>query len=456
MPEPQMDEPWLLLEKLWARGAAGEIEAFLARLPPSEVGRGLLRLTEEQRAGVLQALPADVAAHVLEQIPEFEAANVLETLAPAHAAAIVEELPSDERADILRDVEKGDAEAILERMSQPEAHETRALARYRDDVAGGLMITEHLSYPHTGTVGEVIRDLRVHADQYRGYDVQYAYVTGARDELVGVINVRELLLGGEGRRISELMIPDPVAVADTTPVDQLRDLFDRHHYLAIPVLDSAGRLLGVVRAADVEEAMRERVDSDYRASQGIVGGDELRTMPVWTRARRRLSWLSVNIVLNLIAASVIAFYQETLAAVIALAVFLPIISDMSGCSGNQAVAVSIRELSLGLLRPAELLRVWVSEMIVGLINGAVLGGLIAGVAWLWKGNALLGLVVGSALAGNTLVAVSIGGLVPLVLKRMGMDPALASGPILTTITDLCGFFFVLSFASAVLPYLARN
>jgi len=158
----------------------------------------------------------------------------------------------------------------------------------------------------------------------------------------------------------------------------------------------------------------------------------------------------VNILLNLMAASVIAFYQDTLSSVIALAVFLPIISDMSGCTGNQAVAVSMRELSLGIIKPGETFRVWFQEIRVGLINGVVLGILIGLAAFLWKGNIYLGLVVGGALAINTLVAVSIGGTVPLVLKKMNVDPALASGPILTTITDMIGFFLALAFATIAL------
>jgi magnesium transporter len=176
-------------------------------------------------------------------------------------------------------------------------------------------------------------------------------------------------------------------------------------------------------------------------------------MPLLHRSRRRLSWLSVNILLNVIAASVIAVHQETLAAVIALAVFLPIISDMSGCSGNQAVAVSMRELSLGLVKTSEVRRVWLKEISVGWINGLALGSLIAAVAWAWKGNLFLGFVVGAAMMLNTLVAVSIGGTVPLLLRRWGVDPALAAGPILTTVTDMCGFFLLLSIAGALLPLL---
>ena len=185
----------------------------------------------------------------------------------------------------------------------------------------------------------------------------------------------------------------------------------------------------------------------------IVGGEEFRTMPTLVRSKRRLAWLSVNIFLNVIAASVIAQFQDVLSAVIILAVFLPIISDMSGCSGNQAVAVSMRELSLGIIRPQDFYYVWRKEAAVGLINGLVLGLLIALVAWIWQGNGWLGLVVGFALSLNTLIAVSIGGTVPVILKSFKVDPAVASGPILTTITDMCGFFLLLGSASLMLPYL---
>ena len=173
-------------------------------------------------------------------------------------------------------------------------------------------------------------------------------------------------------------------------------------------------------------------------------------MPLWLRARRRLAWLSANIVLNIVAASVIAFHQETLEAVIALAVFLPIISDMSGCSGNQAVAVSMRELTMGITRAQDALRVLWKESLIGVVNGVALGVLIGSVAFLWKGNVYLSMVVGVALAANTLIAVCIGGTVPLVLNAFKADPALASGPILTTITDMCGFLIVLTLASALM------
>ena len=213
------------------------------------------------------------------------------------------------------------------------------------------------------------------------------------------------------------------------------------------------RLVGVVLPSAIDEAVNKQKTKTFLRLSGIIGGEEFRTMPLLLRSGRRLSWLSMNIVLNIIAASVIALYQDTLAAAITLAVFLPMVSDMSGCSGNQAVAVSMRELSLGLVRPGELLWVLAKEAKVGVINGLILGLILCGVALVWKGNPWLGLVVGSALAANTLVSVTLGGILPLVLKRFKLDPALVSSPLLTTVTDMCGFFFVLSFASLMLPKL---
>jgi magnesium transporter len=247
------------------------------------------------------------------------------------------------------------------------------------------------------------------------------------------------------------ILHEPISVRPEASQDELVDLFDEHPFLGIPVVDEAGFLLGVVSRIEVAEAELERAEHESLSRQQV--GDELRSMPTWLRSRRRLAWLSSNIVLNIIAASVISAYEETLAAVIAIAVFLPMVSDMSGCSGNQAVGVSMRELSLGLTRPVDLFHVLKKEFGVGVINGIVLGILIGIVAWVWKDNAFLGLVIGLALASNTLIAVSIGGTVPLILKNFGIDPAVASGPLLTTVTDMAGFFLVLSLATLFMPQL---
>jgi magnesium transporter len=453
MEQQDAQRPWEELELLVEEADTDQLEGFLESLPANETARAVTRLSDEDQSRLLTTISPESAADVVEQIPEAHAIDLMGRLEPVAAAAIVHELPSDVQADLLGELEPEHAEAIYEAMAPEEAQEIRSLAQYDDNVAGGMMVTEYLAYPRTATVSDVLEDLTVHADTYRHYHIQYIYVCDDTDHLVGVLRVHDLILAPRRRAIETIMIPQPMTLTDTTPLDQIRDVFEQMAFFGLPVVDETGILIGVLQRSALEAALASQTENAYRASQGIIGGEELRTMPLMLRARRRLTWLSVNIVLNIIAASVIAWYQETLASVIALAVFLPMISDMSGCSGNQAVAVSIRELSLGLVHPREWFRVWGKEVAIGSINGLVLGLLIGLVAWLWQGNPFLGGVVGAAMMLNTLVSVSIGGVVPLLLRRLDLDPALASGPILTTITDMCGFLFVLSFATALLRYL---
>lgn len=455
-PEEPMAQPWTRLEELAAGGDRRGLEELLSELPSGETARAFANLPRDAQRSSLALLAPTTGAGVLASLPQAQAADLLDLLEPATAAAIMNELRSDAQADLLSLLAEDRANVILANMEPEEARTARRLAVYPGELAGGLMIAEFLHYPAHATVQDVVDDIRAESDRYASYDVQYAYVTARDGRLVGVLALRDLLLSAARTPVRSLMIEKPLRVSAEATLDELRAFFEEHPFVGVPVVADRDTLVGVVRRADVLAALEGRSESDHLKTQGIVGGEELRTMPVLVRSRRRLAWLSVNIVLNLIAASVIALYQETLQAVIALAVFLPIISDMSGCSGNQAVAVSMRELTLGLVRPMDAVRVWLKEASVGLLNGAALGALIAAAAWAWKGNPYLGAVVGAAMAVNTLVAVSLGGVVPLLLKRIRVDPALASGPILTTVTDMCGFALVLGLATAFLPWLSQS
>jgi magnesium transporter len=445
------ERPWDRLRDLALAGDRDALEALLDELPASEAVRALLRLDTEDQQRLLTTLdPAD-AADLIEEVPDHHAAEMVERLPAAEAASILQELQSDDQADLIGDIDEEDAEAILAKMAPEAAADVRRLAEYDPETAGGLMMTEVFAFEETATVRDVLDQLTSDSADLESYRGQHPYVVSKSRELLGVVSLRNLLLSPRDTPLAAVMATS-LAVKSDAAIDELEDFFDAHDFLGVPVVDEKNVLLGVVSRTAVAEAALERADADQLKIQGIVG-DELRSMPTFLRARRRLSWLSINIVLNIIAASVIALYEETLAAVIALAVFLPIVSDMSGCSGNQAVAVSLRELTLGITKPIDLARVWLKEVGVGVVNGLALGLLLALAAFLWKGNPFLGLVVGGALATNTVIAVSIGGTVPLLLKRLGVDPAVASGPILTTVTDMVGFFLVLSFAAALMPLL---
>ncbi len=446
--------PWEQLTALVARKDGIAAMAFMEGLEPLESVRVVSRLEEHDRAALLALLTPEDAADVIEHMPDSQASEALENLEPTEAARILEELPSDAQADLLADLEDEDAEAILAQMEPEDAQDLRELAAYPEDTAGGLMITEMVQVVNGLSVDQVVDHFRKFSEEYSSYDVQYAYVVSDAGRLLGVLRLRDLLMAPGGDKVETIMLRDPHSVQIDAQLDELVHFFEEHHFFGAPVLNADGVLCGVLRSSGVEAAVVDKSDETFRRTQGIVGGEELRSMPLFLRSRRRLAWLSVNILLNVLAASVIAMHQETLEAVIALAVFLPIISDMSGCSGSQAVAVSLRELTLGTISSSDLKTVLWGEIGLGIINGLVLGLLIGCVAWAWKGNPWLGMVVGSALAFNTLLAVCIGGAIPLILKKAKKDPALASGPILTTITDMCGFFLVLSLAAFLIDKLS--
>ena len=430
-----------------------ELTGLIDSMSSKEIVHLMGHLKRDDQMKLLTMLTPENAADVMEEIPESQAVHIIEELSEGDAAAILDQMGSNEQADILKELDEDDAIAILDKMDPEEAADVRKLLVYDDETAGGLMRMEYFAFKETMTVDEIINQLRTLSKKYVDYPLRYIFVISSTGQLTGVLQIHDLLLAEFNTPLSKIILKDVRYVDHRTTLDELISFFHQNSWFGVPVVDENKTLLGVVLRRDILEAETKRLTQEHLETQGIVGGDELRTMPVFLRARRRLSWLSVNILLNIIAASVIAYYEEVLTAVIALAVFLPIISDMSGCSGNQAVAVSMRELSIGAVKPKELLRVWLQEIKVGLINGIVLGILIGAAAWLWKGNIYLGLVVGGALSVNTLVAVSIGGTVPLVLKGFNIDPALASGPILTTITDMFGFFLALTFAAVALTHL---
>jgi magnesium transporter len=447
-------QPWEILKAYIINNRSNEIIKFFEKTGPAETARSVAHLDEESREKLIVLLNPKNAAALLHTIPDEQAADIIEKIPAQDAAAIIDQMPVDEQADILADVKSEGAEAILDAMPRKDASMTRQVMEYTSDTAGAIMSLEYLAYTEHTTCAEIINDLQAHQERYSDYEVQYTYIVSKSNRLIGVLRMRDLILAKRSAPVRSFMIKKPLHVKVTTSLDELIQIFEENNFIGIPVTDKQNRLIGVVRRAQVLEASTHRAEISLLKRSGITQGEEFRSMPLMQRSFRRLSWLSINIFLNVIAASVIAFYQDTLSAVIALAVFLPIISDMSGCSGNQSVAVSIRELTLGLIRPFEVFRVIKKELGIGIINGIILGFILGMVAFLWQNNPYLGIVIGVALTTNTIVAVALGGSIPLILKSINVDPALASSPILTTITDMCGFFFALYFATLALKFLS--
>ncbi|MFC1892040.1 magnesium transporter [Thermodesulfobacteriota bacterium] len=328
MTENMIQKPWEDLREILEVGNVEVLSSFLHDLSSAETARSISRLSTQEQSKLLIMLEPDDAADVIESVSDTQAADMIEELPADSAAAIVDEITSDRQADLLAEMDKDDAEAILGEMSPDEAEDARKLLTFDPDNAGGLMVTEYLAYRENDRVRDVLKDLQLNRDICKEYNVQYMYVLDRNGKLTGVLRIHDLLLASDETILSSFMLKKPISLAASASIRQLKSFFDDQKFFGVPIVDDEKRLLGIVLPEAVEIAALKQADRQFLGLSGIVGGEEFRTMPLLVRSGRRFSWLSINIVLNIIAASVIAYYQETLSAVIALAVFLPIISGV--------------------------------------------------------------------------------------------------------------------------------
>ena len=406
----------------------------------------LSRLSHSDILSFFAILDAENVSEILVNMPDTEMlTDIIEELPLEKAADILSYTHDDEQVDILKSLEEGYAQQLIAILGKNQVQNIQKLIIYKDDTAGGLMSTEYLALQSHLTVKQTIQILNEDADKYKNYDIQYIYVVD-EERLLGILPLRELLIQKPAKIIGDIMLSNPINLSVDDSLEMMQHIFECHKFLALPVTDKEQNLCGIVKRNDLEEFAKENSNKTFLKLTGIIGGEEYRSMPTAKRISRRLSWLTINILLNFMAASVIALYQDVLSQIIILAVFIPIISDMSGCSGHQSLAVSLRELSLGLIHHKELLRVWGKEFLVGLINGIILGAMIGVIAFLWQGSLLVSVIIAVSLTCNSVLAVCFGGSIPLLLKWCKIDPAIASGPILTTVTDMVGFLLIFSLA----------
>jgi magnesium transporter len=432
---------------------AEHLAAFLHLLPPEDTAYTISHLDEEHRTRMLSLLSvehSDLAADLMEHFVDEHAADMIEQLEPSEAAAIVDEMDSDEQTDVLAELADEDAEAILDEMDPAEAQDARHRLQYDEDTAGGLMITEYLAYREDQDVDAVIADLRANADEYNEYEVRFAYLVDGSGKFVGVVTMRNLVMAPAGRKLIDLAIKNPTSVPVDAELDDLEGLFDRVDFSAVPVVDTDGRLVGVVQRAAVQEALSDSANEDMLKIGGIVAGEELRTLPLMSRAVRRLAFLLPILILMLMSAKIISLFTHAVEGLPIVVAFLPVVAGLCGAGGNQAVAVSMREISLGLIKPGDLPGVLWKEAGVGIVNGLLLGLILALVTWGWQGNLGLAAVVGGAVPITIMVAACAGGGMPLVLRALRLDPAMASGPLVNTMIDLLGYMVILSMTALFL------
>jgi magnesium transporter len=421
---------------------------LLAEDLPGDAADILEALEEGAAADLITGLDTVEAADVLDEMRPGAAADVLEELSPATAAELIEEMETDQAADILAELEEDVRDEILDAMSDEAAAEVSRLLAYAPDSAGGLMTTEVGVLPLGLSAGEAIEALRRLHDNL-GSNISYVYVVDEEDRLRGVISFRDLVFARPGQAVEEVMVHNPVSVTADTDREVVGDLVQRYHLLAVPVTDHQQRLLGMVKVGEALEAIQEEASEDIAMMAG-AGSEETVFTPVARSVRRRLPWMAFNLLGGLAVASMIGGFSETIERDAILAAYLPMVGALGGNGGGQSLAVVIRAIAVGDVTAQRARRVIRREVAIGLLNGTAIAALSAAAAYVLSGNGGVALVLGIAVFVNLIVGGLAGAGIPLLFRRIGLDPALASNIFLAMVTDIVGFGGYLFTASLLL------
>ncbi len=411
---------------------------------PQQAALALEGLSPRGAASIVRALPPEAAARLLARVhPQSEAA-IYEHLVPEPAATLLGLADADDAADAFRALTDESRRVLLASLSTERRRELEERLSYPEHSVGQIMRTDVVAFSKDASVRDVVARLKtITATKH---PQSYAYVVDAQRRLLGVLNMRDLLLAEDDARVETIMRTDVVSVPAHIDREELISEPKVKGYLSIPVVDAQGRLLGAVRTSDLLESSQEEATEDLQRLFG-ASAEERAFSPVLFKVRQRLPWLTVNLATAFLAASVVALFEDLIARIAVLAVFLPIVAGQGGNSGVQTLSVVLRGLVVGEVRLRDAMRLTMLEVSVGLTNGLVIGVVTALAVWFWNGNPWMGLVLGLAMVVNLIAAGFAGAVIPLGMKRLGFDPAQSSGIFLTTITDVIGFFAFLGFAT---------
>jgi len=429
--------------------AAGDLEALsraVADLHPSDLADLLERLSEDDQVEVLSALPAELASESLVEMEEGEdRGDLLAALEPAKGAELIHELPDDDAVDLIAELEPHEQQRLLGELAPEEAGELRGLLQYHEETAGGLMTTDLVAVAVSLTAQQALDRVRVLGREVE--DFYTVFVVDEREKLLGTVGLDDLVTADPGDLVEALVEPVSASVHPEVDQEEVGRLIARYNLASIPVVTDAGELLGRITFDDVIDVIEAEQTEDILRLVGVTDEEELRHN--WMESvRTRLPWLMLNLVTAALAAAVILAFAELIETNPVLAFIAPIIAALGGSSGTQSLAITIRRITIEGSGAA---RGFVSkEILIGLVNGAVLGLGITLVSFIVDGDPRLGLVVLLAMWGNQVVAGFAGAFIPTTLDRMGVDPSVASSVFVHTLTDLCGFFLLLGLASQLL------
>ncbi|MBD2070575.1 magnesium transporter [Leptolyngbya sp. FACHB-671] len=421
-------------------------------LPAVDVGDYITELPPERQAIAFRLLNKIQATEVFEYLPPEVQESLISSLQDAQVHQIIEAMRPDDRAELFDELPARIVRRLLAQMSSGERQATATILGYPEGTAGRAMTTEYVRLRQGLTVGEALSKIR-QSDQDKE-TVYYAYVTDDERRLVRVISLRQLLFSIPDALIRDVASDRVIKAYTTMPQEEVAQLMKRYDLLALPVVDREDRLVGIITIDDVIDILEEEATEDIQKLAG-VSGDEAALSPPAVTIRKRLPWLLGNIGLYIGAASAIAPFQQVISVVPVLAVIMPILSNTSGNVAIQALSVTVRGLGIGEVTPKDTVRILRKELLAGLGTALALGFTLAVLSLIWSApqERWVGAVAGSVMVINVFVAATAGTLLPMGLKRLNLDPALISGPLLTTTLDAIGFLTFLGLVSVTLDLL---
>ena len=425
--------------------AAAEL---LVAMHPADQADLYDRLDDAERETMLALLSNEARAELLEHFDEDTLEEIIERMPRVELARVLDLTKNDIAADVLRLLPPAEAARMLAQMTT--AAEVTPLLIHPDESAGGLMTRGYVALHKDMTVGDAITFLR--ARKPLAEEAYYLYVLDTGNRLQGVVNLRELIVSDPQTRIEDVMTHDVVSVRPDTDQEEAANLLQHYRLRAIPVVDEAGVLSGIITSDDIIDVITEEATEDIYQIVGLPA-DESVYAPLSDSVRRRLPWLFINLLTAFAGVAVVAAFQGTIEKAAALAIFMPIVAGQGGNAGIQTITIIVRGIAVGEIELRDAQRVLWREIGIGVIKGLAIGAVVGLLAWVTQGGWAWGLVVSFAVIGNMAVAGAFGALIPLTLRYLRLDPALASGIFLTMITDAVGFLFLLGLATLLIDQL---
>ncbi|SFA78370.1 MULTISPECIES: magnesium transporter [unclassified Bacillus (in: firmicutes)] len=409
-------------------------------------------LDEETRTKIYHYLSPEEMAGIFEnlELEDDEYKEVLSEMNLNYAADMLSNMYADDAVDVLNELDKDQVASYLTIMDNEAAQEIKDLLHYEEYTAGSIMTTEFVAILANQTVRSAMYILKKEAP--RAETIYYIYVVNEEKQLAGVISLRDLIVTEDDTMVSEIMYDRVVSVSVGDDQEEVARKMRDYNFLALPVVDFQNHLLGIITVDDVMDVMEEEASDDYSKLAAVSDMDNLDKGPL-ASAKKRLPWLIILLFLGMLTASLIGRFEETLNKVAILAVFIPLIAGMAGNTGTQSLAVAVRGIATGELERENKSKLIFREAGTGLITGATCGVLITLVVYLWHGDLFLGMLVGISILCTLTVATIAGSLIPLFMHKLKIDPAVASGPFITTINDILSILIYFGLATMFMSYL---